>query len=423
MVPSQLFAAILAVFALNAAAVPTPLSSRDNFNLRCGSSWEDANSKCGDVCPGGVDRECKNGETCFKDIDTAVCKDTSTDTPAPAPQPQPEEPSPADSETIEFPPTPKWITETVAPTPAPAPQPEPVPTPAPEKETHPLSGSGSTRCGTSWANANGKCGTACPGGVDSQCSNGEKCYKDLDASVCDSGNGPAPAPQPQPGDEDPAPAPAPQPQPTDEGSPAPAPEPQPEYPQQGGGESSIGSMISESAFNKALTTCGINKPKLYGALLKGFTAPIASLQELALLMGNTAHESGSYDFTEEIKCKGVTEVTNECPYGFFHGRGYIQLTWDSNYKAAAAALNRPDIFSNPTIVQDDEATNWATVQWYWTSTVQPMLKSSGYTLGASVKSINGYLECGSNPVAPQRVKFIQCFEQQFTGTQSSATYC
>ncbi|KAJ3020058.1 UNVERIFIED_CONTAM: Chitinase 1 [Siphonaria sp. JEL0065] len=188
----------------------------------------------------------------------------------------------------------------------------------------------------------------------------------------------------------------------------------------------VGNLIGSSAFYKALSACGISKPGLYEALTTGFTAPLnGGLKELALLIGNTAHESGSYKFTEEINCKGVTEVTDHCQYGWYHGRGYIQISWEDNYRKAAEALGNPKILETPDIVMWDESVNWATVQWYWTSTVQPFLHEHGYTLGNSVKSINGYLECGGNPISPQRVKFIQCFEDQFTGssTASADAWC
>ncbi|KAI9349545.1 lysozyme-like domain-containing protein [Obelidium mucronatum] len=234
---------------------------------------------------------------------------------------------------------------------------------------------------------------------------------------------PAPAPIPQP--EEPAPpAPIPQPEePETPAEPAPVPAPQPDTPSQPQQPGSIPTLINESKFNAALTACGINHPSLYPSLVKGFTAPLKDLKELALLIGNTAHESGSYQYTEEIACKGVTYATAECPYGWYHGRGFIQLSWDSNYASAAAALGNPAIHSNPDIVMNDESVNWATVQWYWTSTVQPLLKSQGYTLGNSVKSINGALECGGKRIAEQRVKFIQCFSQQFTGSANDATWC
>ncbi|KAJ3059963.1 hypothetical protein HDU98_004029 [Podochytrium sp. JEL0797] len=150
------------------------------------------------------------------------------------------------------------------------------------------------------------------------------------------------------------------------------------------------------------------------------------LKELALLVGNTAHESGAYKFTEETACKGVTSETNECPYGLYHGRGFIQLSWKANYEAAAKALGNPQILSNPDIVMNDMSVNWATVQWYWTDSVQPVFAKSGVSLASSVMAINGPIECdslGGKGIASQRVKYVQCFENQFLGYSSNSTWC
>ncbi|KAI8842413.1 hypothetical protein BJ741DRAFT_646141 [Chytriomyces cf. hyalinus JEL632] len=39
-----------------------------NTPFRCGSSWENANSKCGTPCTSGKDYECGYGEKCFRDL-------------------------------------------------------------------------------------------------------------------------------------------------------------------------------------------------------------------------------------------------------------------------------------------------------------------------------------------------------------------
>jgi hypothetical protein len=153
---------------------------------------------------------------------------------------------------------------------------------------------------------------------------------------------------------------------------------------------------------------------LYNDLLGGFTANLpGGLNELAILMGNMAHESGAFVYTEEIACAGVTQVTAQCPYGLYHGRGYIQISWDYNYRAAANYLNNQAIYNNPDVVKNDARTNWNTVQWFWVNSVQPTFARDGVTLGASVRAINGGLECDGGPINSQRVKYIQCFQQNF----------
>jgi hypothetical protein len=183
-------------------------------------------------------------------------------------------------------------------------------------------------------------------------------------------------------------------------------------------------LISESDFNRAAGACGVSQGNLYNDLVRGFTANLpGGKNELAILMGNIAHESGAFRYTEEIACAGVTHVTGQCPYGLYHGRGYIQISWDYNYREAANYLNNPAIFSNPDIVMHDPTVNWQTVQWYWVTRVQPTFNRQGVTMGASVRAINGGLECDSGPINSQRVKFIQCFQQQFGVAVDYNTRC
>jgi hypothetical protein len=163
---------------------------------------------------------------------------------------------------------------------------------------------------------------------------------------------------------------------------------------------------------------------LWNDLIRGFTAPLpGGKNELAILMGNMAHESGAFVYTEEIACAGVRSVTGQCPYGLYHGRGYIQISWDYNYRAAADYLRRPEIFSNPDIVMHDATANWQTVQWFWVTSVQPQFQRTGVTLAGSVRAINGGLECDSGPISGQRVKYIQCFQQQFGVAVDYNTRC
>jgi hypothetical protein len=157
---------------------------------------------------------------------------------------------------------------------------------------------------------------------------------------------------------------------------------------------------------------------------RGFTAVLpGGMNELALLIGNLAHESGAFVYVEEIKCAGRTGPTGDCPYSPYHGRGYIQLSWNYNYEAVAKYLNNPRIFSEPTIVQNDQTVNWQTVQWYWVTRVQGTFANKGFTMGASVRAINGGLECDWGPINPQRIQFIQCFQRAFGVPVDGNTRC
>ncbi len=43
---------------------------------------------------------------------------------------------------------------------------------------------GENRCGTTWADASGKCGQACPDGLSGECPTGESCFADLEPRSC-----------------------------------------------------------------------------------------------------------------------------------------------------------------------------------------------------------------------------------------------
>jgi len=97
-----------------------------NYNY-CGSSWVDANSKCGTACPLGNDDECPSGQSCYADC--TACSATSA----------------SDSDTNN-------------------------------------DNDGVTYnynyCGISWTAANSDCGTSCPKGTDEECPTGQACYAD-----------------------------------------------------------------------------------------------------------------------------------------------------------------------------------------------------------------------------------------------------
>merc|ERR1719281_2179771 len=65
----------------NAPPVITPVSTQTGTqapsnprNRRCGTTWEEANTKCGTECPNSTDGECSGGEKCWSDLNT--CSNT-----------------------------------------------------------------------------------------------------------------------------------------------------------------------------------------------------------------------------------------------------------------------------------------------------------------------------------------------------------
>ncbi|KAJ3001848.1 UNVERIFIED_CONTAM: hypothetical protein HDU68_006613, partial [Siphonaria sp. JEL0065] len=183
---------------------------------------------------------------------------------------------------------------------------------------------------------------------------------------------------------------------------------------------SVSSWIGEAAFSNAMQACGVGKKDLYKSMVAGFNAPISGLKELAILLGNCAHESAKFTTVEETLCKN-----SQCAYGWWYGRGYLQLTWEQNYIAAAKVLGIPAIHDNPSIITTDENVNWATVQYFWTTEVQWRLNSYGMSLASSVLGINPKFECassGGGKINDDRASMTYCFEQQFGVKAEYETY-
>jgi predicted chitinase/LysM repeat protein len=104
--------------------------------------------------------------------------------------------------------------------------------------------------------------------------------------------------------------------------------------------------------NAAMQEAGINTPKRQAAFL-----------------AQLAHESGEFRYMEEIASgadyEGRTDLGNTQPGDGvrYKGRGPIQLTGRSNYRAAGQALGI-DLENNPTRAADPDV-GFRTAAWYW----------------------------------------------------------
>ncbi|WP_201742194.1 glycoside hydrolase family 19 protein [Mangrovicoccus ximenensis] len=81
--------------------------------------------------------------------------------------------------------------------------------------------------------------------------------------------------------------------------------------------------------------------------------------EIALLMGQFAHETAGFAFLEELGSgqayEGRRDLGNDQPGdgARFKGRGILLLTGRANYRAFAQAMGRPDIMEHPGRVAAD----------------------------------------------------------------------
>ncbi|KAJ3284477.1 hypothetical protein HDU79_008097 [Rhizoclosmatium sp. JEL0117] len=112
-----------------------------NPAVRCGTDWWSAYSTCGSYC--ALDTDCPQGQSCFKDLSVDACT-------------QPVNPSPVVS----------------------------------TRPNGSTGGNPAVRCGADWSSAYSSCGTFCS--LDSDCPNGQSCFKDLSTDVCQSPQKPSP---------------------------------------------------------------------------------------------------------------------------------------------------------------------------------------------------------------------------------------
>ncbi|MBQ1049934.1 chitinase [Micromonospora sp. C51] len=139
-------------------------------------------------------------------------------------------------------------------------------------------------------------------------------------------------------------------------------------------------------------------------------------RELAAFLANIDHESGGLVHVEEINRAAWGNYCDSgqpygCPAGqtAYHGRGPIQLSWNTNYKAAGDALGL-DLLNQPDLVKTDSSVAWQTALWFWmtqpgagTTTAHSAITGGG-GFGETIRTINGALECGGGNPAQVRAR-------------------
>jgi predicted chitinase/chitodextrinase len=189
----------------------------------------------------------------------------------------------------------------------------------------------------------------------------------------------------------------------------------------GGGGGTGGFVVSESQFDQMFPSR--NSFYAYSGLVAALSAypgfattgsATTQKQEAAAFLANVSHETGHLVYVVE---QDTSDYSHYCdysqPYGCpagqsaYYGRGPIQLSWNFNYKAAGDALGI-DLLDNPYLVEQDPAVAWKTGLWYWftgtgagsVTSHDAMVNGAGF--GATIRAINGGLECDGNNVAEMR---------------------
>lgn len=148
----------------------------------------------------------------------------------------------------------------------------------------------------------------------------------------------------------------------------------------------------------------------------------ARKREAAAFLANVAHESGGFQYAEEIICANGQWMTNpDCARYIkngisYHGRGAIQLSFLNNYNAASKALC-VDLVSDPDQVATDPELAIGTAVWFWMERGKchdSIVSGEGF--GATVKAING-IECSSDD--PVRISQWQDRLQLFTAISAT----
>jgi len=147
-----------------------------------------------------------------------------------------------------------------------------------------------------------------------------------------------------------------------------------------------------------------------------------------MFLAQMLHESQGLTKKREIGCTGQNGCVDKYPAGNewipdcqngnrpagvgYYGRGYIQLTWCSNYVPASKALfGDLRLRSNPDQIANSEDLSWAVSAWYWGERVHGAVANNDQ-FGASTKAINGQVEeCQGNGKnadrSKQRFKYYQ----------------
>ncbi|TMW65076.1 hypothetical protein Poli38472_009243 [Pythium oligandrum] len=159
-------------------------------------------------------------------------------------------------------------------------------------------------------------------------------------------------------------------------------------------------------------------------------------QEVAAFVAQMAHASGNFTFTQQSGWS-LFEPSEYCDKNSnytcnkekrYHGRGPIQMTWNYNYGSYGQVVG-VDLLNNPDWVATDSKIAWGSAIWYWMLNqggtrgsihdvfVSGTNKNNDYDYAKTTWLLNGGLECGSKPVAPeperQRIRFYNRYAARF----------
>ncbi|CAF1122657.1 unnamed protein product [Brachionus calyciflorus] len=156
-----------------------------------------------------------------------------------------------------------------------------------------------------------------------------------------------------------------------------------------------GSLVTKDEFLKAVVSSGYKTPR----------------DDQYVNFVSKAAPDGGFVYLSEIAClqngcAGSYVTADDYPGQKYYGRGYIQLTWSYNYKAASQDLyNDLRLYTNANQVALDDGISWAVSFWYWKKKVHSRPGVSSGQFGATTNAINGALECSGPFTSKARQRF------------------
>ncbi|OQV16395.1 putative Acidic endochitinase SP2 [Hypsibius exemplaris] len=174
--------------------------------------------------------------------------------------------------------------------------------------------------------------------------------------------------------------------------------------------SSYAALITKAELTAALTSSGFPAPsdEQYKNIVTRCekSGKITTKRELAMFLANVFQESDGLRAKKEYNPPaGAYQAPGGAPGKRYYGRGYLQLSWVYNYKAASQALYKDDrLVKDPDQVATKDDVAWDTAFWYWSANVHSAPGVSEGKFGATTKAINGALECGGAAVGTEQAK-------------------
>ncbi|OAG29557.1 hypothetical protein NEDG_00690 [Nematocida displodere] len=167
-----------------------------------------------------------------------------------------------------------------------------------------------------------------------------------------------------------------------------------------------GSKLSEDTMKQSLSACGYSgapKSDFVTELINQINKQSWDSNQTSMFLAQIFHESQGLTQLQEQACVSTpctqydgsngSSVTG-VPGQHYFGRGYMQLTWPSNYNAASNALYKNNsLLQNPGSVASDKSIAAATSIWFWNTNVMTS-KAPLTQFGLTTKAINGSIECG-----------------------------